>query len=86
MYYMTDAIVSVRVDKNVHNQMKLHDEINWSGVIRKSIKEQFDKTDEIDVERARRAAKAMDEIRRAKVFDLGKSSVEIIREWREKRR
>jgi len=39
-----------------------------------------------DLERARRAAKSMDRIRRSGIFDKGKSGVEIIREWREKRK
>ena len=83
---MTETIVSLRVDKTLHNQMKLHEEINWSAVLRKSIVERLEKTETIDVERARRAAKAMDRIRRSGVFDGGKTGVEIIREWRDKRR
>ena len=86
MYYMTDTIVSLRVDKKTHHQMKLHQEINWSAVLRRSIAQQLEKVETIDVERARRAAKAIDKIRQSGVFDRGRPGVEIIREWRDKRR
>lgn len=83
---MTETVVSVRVDNTVHEQMKLHDDINWSGVIRQSLLEKLEHLEQIDKERARQAAQHMDKLRRAKVFDKGKSSEELIREWREKRK
>ena len=36
---MTETTISVRIDKKVHNQMRLHDEINWSAVIRRALQE-----------------------------------------------
>ncbi len=83
---MVDVTVSLRVDKSLHEQMKLHDEINWSAMMRNSIAEQLDKLERIDAERAKHAAKQIDELRKTKAFDKGKTSVEIIREWRGKRR
>ena len=83
---MVDVTISLRVDKRLHDQMKLHDEVNWSASLRKLIVEQIDKIERIDVLRAERAAKEMDVIRKSKVFDKGRSSTEIIREWRQKRR
>ncbi len=83
---MSDVTVSLRVDENLHNQMRLHDEINWSAMLRKSIAEQLEELESIDVGRAKRAAQNMDKIRKSKIFDKGKSGAEIIREWREKRR
>ena len=80
------GLISVRVDKILHHQMKLHEEINWSAVLRKSIAEQLKKNKTIDFERARHAAQSMDKIRRSGIFEKGKSGVEIIREWREKRK
>lgn len=83
---MADTTVSVRVDEQIHEQMKLHDEINWSAIVRKSIIGTLDRLGSIDQERAKKAMKDMDEIRRMKVFDGGKPAGEIIREWRDKRK
>lgn len=86
MLTMADVTVTLRVDKNIHNQMKLHDEVNWSAVLRKSIIKKLEGLERIDVARAKQAVKSMDAIRKAKIFDKGKSSVEVIREWRRKRK
>lgn len=83
---MGESIVSVRVDSAVHEQMRVHGDINWSGVIRQSLLEKLEHLERIDQERARQAAQQMDKLRRAKVFDKGKTSEELIREWREKRK
>jgi hypothetical protein len=83
---MTETTVSVRVDKNLHNQMKLHEEINWSAVLRKSIVEQLEAAEHIDTIRAKHAAEGMDRLRKTSIFDKGRPSLEIIREWREKRK
>ncbi|MBI4146339.1 hypothetical protein HY489_03300 [Candidatus Woesearchaeota archaeon] len=83
---MAEVTISVRIDEKVHQHMKLHEEINWSAVVRKSIVERLENLEKIDVDRAKKAAKSMDEIRKAGIFDKGRPSVEIIREWREKRR
>ena len=83
---MSDVVVSVRVDESVHDQMKAHDEINWSAVVRKSITEKLANTHVIDTARARRAVLIMDELRSKNILSSGKNSVELIREWRQKRK
>lgn len=83
---MAETTVSVRVDEQLHRQMKRHEEINWSAVLRKSIAEQIEKTERIDYERAQQAIKRTLAIRKLRLFDYGKSSTELIREWRLKRR
>lgn len=83
---MADVTISLRVNETLHDQMKMHDEINWSAILRKSIAEQLEKLERIDTDRAKKAAQTMDKIRKTKTFDKGKTSVETIREWREKRK
>ncbi|PIN88926.1 hypothetical protein COU57_06960 [Candidatus Pacearchaeota archaeon CG10_big_fil_rev_8_21_14_0_10_32_14] len=81
-----ETTISLRIEKNLHQQMKLHDEINWSAVLRRSIAQKINQLEEIDVDKARKAAKEIDKIRNSGVFSGGKKSEEIIREWRDKRR
>lgn len=83
---MAQAIVSVRVDEELHTEMKLHEEINWSAVLRKALVEQVARLEHIDTAQAQRALSAIVKMREAKMFDGRKNSTEIIREWREKRR
>ena len=83
---MTDVTVSVRVDKRLHDQMKLHEEINWSAIIRKAIREQLEDLEQFDAARAERALASADRIRASGIFAGGKTGAELIREWRDKRR
>jgi hypothetical protein len=83
---MTDATVSVRVDKRLHDQMRLHEEINWSAVIRKAIKQRLEDLEQVDVARAQRALESAGRVRESGIFAGGKTGAEIIREWRDKRR
>ena len=83
---MADVTISLRIDKQLHQQMKVHEEINWSAAIRKSISEQIDNLETINLQRAMESKKIMDRLRKARAFDNGKSSTAVIREWREKRR
>jgi len=87
---MADSIISLRIDKETLNKMRKNDEINWSAFLRNCLNQKLEKMketeDSFDVEKARKAAESMDKIRKSKVFDGGKSSVELIREWRNKRR
>lgn len=89
-YYMTDTIISLRIDKRLHEQMKQVDYINWSAVLRKALvkqlEEQMQKEIGFDEEKARKAAQDMDRIRKSGVFSGGKTGTELIREWRDKRR
>ena len=87
MYYMVEeSIVSLRVDKKLHAEMKLHDEINWSALLRKSIIATVNDFDSIDKNRAQKAALSIDKLRKSNAFSTGKESNVIIREWRNKRR
>jgi len=81
---MNDVTISVRVDKQTREQMNLHDEINWSAVVRKTINSTLEGIEQIDTEKARKAAKIMDSLRATKSFNKGKKSTDIIREWRDK--
>jgi len=83
---MSDTTISVRIDEHIHNEMKMHDDINWSGIVRNSIAEKLEKLETIDPAKAKKAAAVMDSLRKSKSFDKEESSVKIIREWREKRR
>lgn len=83
---MTDVTVSVRVERNLHDQMKLHDEINWSAVLRRSIEQKIGEVEQIDLSRARHATEMLKQLRSKKAFDKGKTTGELIREWRDKRR
>ena len=83
---MTDVTVSLRVDRDVHERMRQHEEINWSGVLRKTIAERLEQAEAIDYARAKSAADQMDRIRKSGIFNRGRPSVEIIREWRQKRK
>ena len=83
---MSDVTVSFRVDKRIHSMMRMHDEINWSAIIRKTVAEKLKQLETIDKERALQASKKMDELRERKLFGNGVSATKIIREWRDKRR
>lgn len=86
---MADTTISVRIDRSIHERMKQLDHINWSAIIRNTVQqrlEQLQKEKKFDKEKALRASQDIDRIRKAGVFNSGKSSVEIIREWRDKRR
>lgn len=85
---MTDEIISLRVDRNLKERMKMLNHINWSAVLRQAIKQQMEKFEEdnFDMEKAKKAFEDMNKIRKSGIFDMGKSSVEIIREWRNKRK
>ena len=82
---MAEVTISLRLDKRLHSEMKQHDEVNWSAVLRKHIAEVVENMHHLDQQRAELARKTMDRFRQSKAFSSGKSSVEVIREWREKR-
>lgn len=83
---MSEVTISLRVDKEIHQEMKDHNHINWSAVLRNSIANTLENLDKINTVRAEAAGKTIDTLRSAKLFTKGKKSVEVIREWREKRR
>lgn len=80
--------INVKVDENLYEAMSLHEEINWSGVVRTSIKEKLNGLDvqKIDKEKARKALLDCRMLRNSGIFKGGKTGAEIVREWRDKRK
>ena len=68
------AVISIRVPATLKKEMEKYD-VNWSEVIRQMIQEQ------IEIERRKRAAEAVDEVR--KCIKPGFNSVKAIREDRD---
>ena len=83
---MSDTTISVRIDEELYNRMQVHEEINWSGMIRSLLSRKIDDLESIDFERAKVAVKNIDKIRSSGIFTGGKDSTELIREWRDKRK
>ena len=83
---MTDATISLRIDKRIHSMMRMHDEINWSAILRKTLAEKLRQLDVIDRDRALQASKSIDKLREKKIFDKGEAVTKIIRRWRDKRK
>lgn len=82
---MVDTMISVRVDKELKEKMKSHEEVNWSAVLRRAIIENLESRKKVDFEKRRKASEEIDKLRKSGVFDGGRNSTEIIREWRNKR-
>ena len=84
---MTKAI-SVKIDEELWTAMKTHEEVNWSGVIRNTIKNKLEELEEkkFDKNKARKAIEKIKKIRQQGSFKLDKTGTEIIREWRDKRK
>ena len=83
---MTDEIISIRIDKTIRQKMKMHEHINWSALIRKSLVAEIQKMHLVEKNRAERAARDMDALRKIISNQNKQSGVEIIREWRKKRK
>jgi len=83
---MKDEIISLRVDKNLKSRMKTHNEIKWGVILRNAIVETLENQSREEIEKRKKAVGMMDRIRKSGVFDGGKNSTQIIREWRDKRR
>ena len=80
------ANITLVIPEDLKAELKEHEEVNWSAVIRNAVAEKLESMHEIDLNRSKNAAKIIDGLRKSGAFDKGKSSTEIIREWREKRR
>lgn len=78
--------ISIRIDKVMHNEMKLHDEINWSGILRRTIAQELAVARNLDRERALKALGSAALISKGCRWTGKKGSTEVIREWRDKRR
>jgi len=90
---MTDTTISLRIDSNLHAEMRQLEHINWSALLRKSLKELVKQQKaenihkkEFNEEKIKKAVKDIDRIRKSGIFNGGKTGVEIIREWRDKQR
>ena len=83
---MADTTISLRIGRDLKDKMKIHEEINWSAVLRRAIIENLENREKIDLEKRKIASKMMDDIRKSRIFDKGKNSTIIIREWRNKRK
>ncbi len=83
---MTKSI-NVKIQEDLYGSMGIHEEINWSGVIRSAIKEKLKSLEDrkFDKERARKAFNASQKLLAAHAFS-GRPGTEIIREWRDKRK
>jgi len=82
---MKDTVISLRIDENLRNKMKTHEEVNWSAVLRRAIIENLENREKVDFEKRKRASEDMDKLRKLRVFDGKRDSTSIIREWRDKR-
>ena len=84
---MTDSIISLRVSKEMLKRMRANDEINWSAFLRNCLNKELEQTHIMDKEKMKKAEEIMDKIRNSsKAKAGGKSGVEIIREWRNRRK
>ncbi|MFH1310833.1 MAG: hypothetical protein ABIH65_00315 [Nanoarchaeota archaeon] len=83
---MDDAIISLRVDKELRKKMRAQEEVNWSAILRRAIMENIENKEKVDLEKRKKAIEAMDKLRKSRAFDHGKNSTLRIREWRNKRR
>lgn len=86
MYYMTDEIISLRIGKDVREEMRRHTHINWSAVLRKLLIEEIKKIHSMRKKKLIEASKRIDQIRESEVFNSERTGAEIIREWRDKKR
>lgn len=66
--------------------MRMHENINWSAVLRESISEQLVSLEQINLEQAKKASIEIDKIRKSKIFSAKPLAEDIIRKWRDKKR
>jgi Arc/MetJ-type ribon-helix-helix transcriptional regulator len=83
---MEEKIISLRIDKSLHERMKALDYINWSAIIRRALQQFIAEQHIRKKEKIKKASEEIDRIRKTGIFNSGKTSVEIIREWRNKRK
>lgn len=83
---MTDSIISLRIDKETLNKMRMNDEINWSAFLRNCLNQKLEKMNFVDKGKMKKAEEIMREIRNLEKTKGGKTGAEIIREWRDKRK
>lgn len=83
---MKDTTISLRINKDTRELMKMHEEINWSAVLRRAIIENLENRQRVNLEKRRKAFAMMDKLRKKRAFDGKRDSTGIIREWRDKRK
>jgi len=83
---MTDKIISLRIDESLHEKMKSLEYVNWSAFIRKFLTQELEKQELRKKDKMENALEEIKKIQKSKVFDNGKDSAQIIREWRNKRK
>ncbi|MEX2016979.1 MAG: hypothetical protein WD876_00715 [Candidatus Pacearchaeota archaeon] len=81
-----DEIISLRVKKELKEKMRMHDDVNWSAVLRRAIIENLENRRKVDLEKRKKASEDIDKIRESGIFDGKMDSVSIIRKWRDKKR
>ena len=83
---MTDTTISLRINNEIKGKMDMLEHINWSSLIRRLIIEELKKQEITRREKTKKAIQEIRKIRESGIFDKGKTGVEIIREWRNKRK
>ena len=85
---MNDEIISLRINKNLKEKMRMLNHLNWSVILRKMIEQQIEKIEEdnFDIDRAKKTSEDMNRIRKAGIFNKGRTGTEIIKDWRDKRK
>ena len=58
--------------------------MNWGALLRKTLLKELSKMEVVDMEEIKEASERIDKIRTSAIFEKGKSSTQIIREWRSK--
>jgi hypothetical protein len=84
---MTDSIISLRISKEMLEKMRTNDEVNWSAFLRNCLNKQIEQTNFADKNKMKKAEEIMKKMREiSKSMGGGKTTTEIIREWRDKRK
>jgi hypothetical protein len=83
---MADSIISLRINKETFEKMRMHDEINWSDFLRNCLNQNLEKMNFVNKDKMKKAEKIMKEIRNLEKTKGGKTGTEIIREWRNKQK
>ena len=80
--------INVKVDEDLWGSLRLYEEINWSGLIRSSIRKKLEEleTRKFDKKKAMTAFLDCKRLRNSGAFKGGKTGTKIIREWRDKKR
>jgi len=79
------ATVSIRIPDDLKERMDEHEDVNWSAVLRKCLRQEVDERESEKVAHAVATSERLSaEIDEEEVADT--NTAETIREWRERRR